>query len=104
MLLLRILGVSKQALNGPLRTLKELALIDASPDVSDKRIKRLTLSSSGCELENRLSQSQRELDDCCFLRSGGDAELHWRAVMDNWHKRSLPHYCSKTDSPISASD
>ena len=102
--LLRILGVSKQALNGPLRTLKELALIDASPDVSDKRIKRLTLSSSGCELENRLSQSQRELMTAVFSEAGSDAELHWRAVMDKMAQTQFAallqqnrHFHSATD-------
>ncbi len=79
--LLRILGVSKQALNGPLRTLKNLELITATADPDDKRIKRLTLSSQGQELENRLSQSQRKLMTAVFNDVGEDAEQHWRAIM-----------------------
>lgn len=79
--LLKILGVSKQALNGPLRVLKDLQLITSTADASDKRVKRLMLSPQGRELENRLSQSQRELMTAVFNDVGEDAELHWRAIM-----------------------
>lgn len=79
--LLKILGVSKQALNGPLRALKELDLIAATPDEFDKRIKRLTLSEQGQALENQLSQSQRELMADVFHDAGAEAEQQWRAIM-----------------------
>ena len=59
--LLRILGVSKQALNGPLRVLQENGLIQANQDQLDRRIKRLSLSAKGQALEDELSNSQRQL-------------------------------------------
>ncbi len=102
--LLRILGVSKQALNGPLRTLKELALINALPDESDKRIKRLTLSPLGCKLENRLSQSQRELMTAVFTEAGTDAEQHWRAVMDKLAQTQFSALLQKNSQIHSVSD
>ena len=79
--LLKILGVSKQALNGPLRALKELDLIAANADEFDKRIKRLTLTAQGQVLENRLSQSQRELMTQVFSDAGSEAEQQWRNIM-----------------------
>lgn len=79
--LLRILGVSKQALNGPLRMLKEQSLIETAADETDKRIKRLSLSETGTALEFQLSQSQRELMTAVFEQAGPEAEQHWRQIM-----------------------
>ena len=79
--LLRILGVSKQALNGPLRTLVENGLISAEQDQSDRRIKRLSLSSSGMTLEQALSDSQRNLLGGIFDEAGKPAEQQWRTIM-----------------------
>ncbi|NCB85910.1 MAG: MarR family transcriptional regulator [Gammaproteobacteria bacterium] len=96
--LLKILGVSKQALNGPLRALKELDLIDAKPDEFDKRIKRLTLSEQGQALENRLSQSQRELMTQVFADAGEDAEQHWRAIMLKLAETKFAHLLNQDNS------
>ena len=95
--LLRILGVSKQALNGPLRTLKDLSLITASPDEFDKRIKRLALSETGKELENRLSQSQRELMANVFNDAGEVAEQHWRVIMLKLAETKFVHLLNQND-------
>ena len=92
--LLKILGVSKQALNGPLRALKELDLIAANADEFDKRIKRLTLTSSGQVLENRLSQSQRELMTQVFSDAGSEAEQQWRAIMQKLADTKFEHLLS----------
>jgi Transcriptional regulators len=96
--LLKILGVSKQALNGPLRVLKELDLIVATPDEFDKRIKRLTLSEQGRTLENRLSQSQRELMSQVFVAAGSEAEQHWREIMQKLADTKFAHLLCHTTS------
>ena len=57
--LLRILGVSKQALNGPLRTLIEGGLIHTEQDSADRRIKRLSLSTRGAADAVRLPAEGR---------------------------------------------
>ncbi len=49
--LLGTLGVTKQALNAPLRQLVEMGLIDATVDSSDKRLKRLSFSTAGASLD-----------------------------------------------------
>ena len=100
--LLKILGVSKQALNGPLRALKELDLIAANADEFDKRIKRLTLTSSGQVLENRLSQSQRELMTQVFSDAGSDAEQQWRTIMQKLADTKFEYLLSHDHNPPAA--
>lgn len=92
--LLRILGVSKQALNGPLRTLQESGLIAATQDQQDRRVKRLTLSPTGIELESRLSESQRCLMAGVFAQAGGQAEQQWRGIMAQLAHTQFSHLLS----------
>ena len=79
--LLAILGVSKQYLNRPLKRLLDDGLIDVQPDPADKRIRRLSLSAQGAELEQQLSGQQRERFARVFEQVGPTAEQHWRTVM-----------------------
>ncbi len=79
--LLRILGVTRQSLNTPLRELTSRGLILATPDSSDRRIKRLRLSETGLAFEERLSGSQRDLVASVFAELGGESEQAWRQVM-----------------------
>ena len=80
--LLRILGVTKQALHAPLRQLIAMNLIQDSPDASDKRGKCLALTAEGTKLEAALSGAQRKLLASVFDQAGTEGESAWRAVMD----------------------
>lgn len=99
--LLRILGVSKQALNNPLRTLIETGLIDVQADPRDRRIKRLHLSLSGLEMEERLSGNQRLLMAEVFEQLGADAEQHWRQIMQAIAMTQFAHLCP---APVPGTD
>src|SRR4030095_4518301 len=79
--LLRTLGVSKQALNGPLRDLyaQKLITFERAPD--DARIKHLSLTPEGRKLEARLSALQRAQFAAVFEAEGAGAEAAWRAGM-----------------------
>jgi len=79
--LLRTLGVSKQALNGPLRDLYAQKLITYARAPDDARVKHLSLTSEGRKLEGRLSALQRAQFATVFAAEGEDAEKAWRAVM-----------------------
>ncbi len=79
--LLVTLGVSKQAVHAPLKQLVEAGLIAVEPDAEDGRVKRLSLTPEGAELETRLSQTQRELLGTVFAGHGGTAEDDWRGIM-----------------------
>nr|WP_314899885.1 MarR family winged helix-turn-helix transcriptional regulator [uncultured Deefgea sp.] len=79
--LLAKLGVSKQALHGPMKALLSAALIETRSDQSDKRIKNLYLTSAGCHLENELTHPQRELLKEIENELGSDTIDAWRSMM-----------------------
>lgn len=79
--LLSTLGVSKQALHGPLKQLLEMGLVVAEADVRDGRARCLSLSAEGGELEASLSQTQRSVLARVFAEQGAVAEAGWRKVM-----------------------
>jgi DNA-binding MarR family transcriptional regulator len=79
--LLATLGISKQSLNIPLRQLTESGLVESKIDTTDRRIKRLTLTSSGLFLENQLSGDQRQRFARVFEAVGVEGETAWRKVM-----------------------
>lgn len=79
--LLSKLGVSKQALNAPLRRLQEIGLVCACLSENDRRVKCLTLTEAGAKLEAQLSVSQHKLLSSIFNICGQEAETGWRMVM-----------------------
>lgn len=81
--LLQILGVSKQALNAPLRKLTELGLIEVETASHDRRVKQLRLSKSGARLEAQLTQSQMQHLARAFNRCGDKALDGWVKIMQS---------------------
>jgi DNA-binding MarR family transcriptional regulator len=76
-----ILGVSKQALHGPLRQLLAQKLVAVHPSDVDRRQRLLTLTARGRELEEKLSGIQRDLFRVAFAAAGRRGEASFRAVM-----------------------
>lgn len=76
------LGVSKQAMNAPLRELIERGLVAESVDDADRRAKRLSLTAAGQTLEQALSGHQRDLFARVFRQVGKGSEHAWFQVMD----------------------
>ncbi len=79
--LLKIMRVSKQYLNRPLRQLVEDGYIQSRQDTRDRRVKRLRLTSKGQRLEEKLTGQQRAQLAEVFRRAGPEAEAGWRRVM-----------------------
>jgi DNA-binding MarR family transcriptional regulator len=79
--LLQVLGVSKQALNGPLRQLYAQGLVAFKPAAQDRRQKLLALTETGRTLEQRLTEPQRQLFDASLRAAGARGEASWRRVM-----------------------
>lgn len=75
------LGVSKQALHGPLKQLIAKKLIAGRVDPDNRRERRLSLTARGSRLEQGLSGHQRQLFMQAFRRSGPRAAAGWRQVM-----------------------
>jgi DNA-binding MarR family transcriptional regulator len=78
--LLAALGVTKQALNVPLRQLLERDLIRSEACDSDKRRRLLELTAEGGKLEKALRQEQGRLLQRAFDEAGEDAVRGWLAV------------------------
>jgi DNA-binding MarR family transcriptional regulator len=84
--LLETLGVSKQALNAPLRRLIELRLVAVRAAANDGRRRELFLTAEGKRLEEQLTGKQLEQLAAVFSDAGKAAEAGWRAVMER-----IPH-------------
>lgn len=78
--LLALLGISKQALHGPMRQLVDRGLLRSVVDPKSRRSRRLSLSRSGAALETKLSGIQRDLFARAFASTGPAAERGFRAV------------------------
>lgn len=79
--LLGILGVSKQALNEPLRQLVDRGLIDVGVAEHDRRVRQLSLTVAGQQLENELTATQVQQLEAAFVAVGTAASAGWQAVM-----------------------
>lgn len=79
--LLDTLGVTKQALNAPLRRLVEMKLVSVRPAAQDRRYKELRLTREGRRLEAQLTGTQMAHLGATFAAAGEGAETGWRAVM-----------------------
>ncbi|WP_153789103.1 MarR family transcriptional regulator [Pseudomonas sp. EMN2] len=78
--LLAVLGVSKQALNMPLRQLMEMRLVDSQACEADKRMRLLQLTEEGARLEQALRREQVKLLERVFAEAGDAAVNGWLAV------------------------
>lgn len=80
--LAQLLGVSKQALHGPLTDLRRAALVAHVVDPTDGRARALELTATGKRFERTLARLQHERFAEAFDAAGPEAERCWRAVMD----------------------
>ena len=79
--LLKILQVSKQALNQPLRKLIELELVLYQKSDNDRRIKQLFLSKKGRALEGKLTSTQLQHLEAAFFGGKNSSLKNWKEVM-----------------------
>ena len=78
--LLVLLGVSKQALNTPLRQLIEMNLVRSVAPETDKRERLLELTADGVSFEKALRREQVKLLQRVFAQAGEDAVNGWLAI------------------------
>ena len=79
--LVRVLGVTKQALHRPLGELVSRGLVARESDTKNRRVVHLRLSRAGAELERMLSGAQRDHFERVFRRVGERSERGWCEVM-----------------------
>ncbi|CAM3109557.1 MarR family transcriptional regulator [Pseudomonas floridensis] len=75
--LLTVLGVSKQALNAPLRQLIAMDLVHSAAPLTDKRKRLLGLTDEGVKFEQALRREQVKLLQRVFADAG-------QAAVDGW--------------------
>ncbi|UWQ01735.1 MarR family transcriptional regulator [Aliiroseovarius crassostreae] len=80
--LLSILGVTKQSLNRVLRTLIEDGLVESRVGTRDKRERHLFLTQAGEELEQELSDAQRDRMRAAYREAGPEAVQGFRTVLE----------------------
>ncbi|MDI3355162.1 MarR family transcriptional regulator [Pseudomonas sp. UYIF39] len=78
--LLASLGVTKQALNIPLRQLVEMHLVNSVTSETDKRKRLLELTDDGARFEQSLRREQVKLLERVFAEAGETAVNGWLAV------------------------
>lgn len=78
--LLGYLGVSKQALNTPLRQLIEMHLVESRTAEDDKRKRMLRFTPEGAKLEQALRREQLRLLERAFKQAGEEAVAGWLEV------------------------
>lgn len=78
--LLGYLGVSKQALNTPLRQLIEMQLVESRTAEDDKRKRMLRFTPEGAKLEQALRREQLRLLERAFQHAGEEAVAGWLSV------------------------
>ena len=79
--LLGILGVSKQALNAPLRQLVDMQLVAVEVAAHDRRVKQLSLTAAGQVLEDELTGVQTQHLAAAFAAAGNEAAAGWQQAM-----------------------
>ncbi len=79
--LIDILGVSKQAINAPLRQLIEMEMVSSTTAAHDRRVRQLRLTADGSALEQSLSAEQMQTMETAFAQVGTEGEAVWRRVM-----------------------
>ncbi|UTH72724.1 MarR family winged helix-turn-helix transcriptional regulator [Chromobacterium sp. IIBBL 290-4] len=88
--LLSFLGVTKQAINIPLRQLMEMGLVCSQAAPHDKRVKQLSLSEEGSRLEDSLHHEQQRLLQIAFGDGGDKATRDWFLINGRLAENALP--------------
>ena len=88
--LLGVLAITKQAAHRPIRELHAQGLLTITTPDEDRRVRQLSPTSQGAELEARLSQAQMSLLDAAFRDQGQTAEQHWRQIMQRLRRDPHP--------------
>ncbi|MEZ4586345.1 MAG: MarR family transcriptional regulator [Gemmatimonadales bacterium] len=79
--LLRELGVTKQAVHEPVRALLRRGFVTATADPRDRRVRRLSPTPAGIELERQLTGLQHARLAQVFGEAGPTAHEGWKRVM-----------------------
>lgn len=80
--LLKLLDISKQALQAPLKQLIDMNFVESSKSQEDQRVKELRLTALGTELAKELTNIQNKKMNAIFDSLGNEYRENWTAVME----------------------
>jgi DNA-binding MarR family transcriptional regulator len=72
------LGVSRQALQAPMRQLRTAGLIESVPLSTNRTVLILSPTPAGIKLEEEVTRIQRDYFARAFASVGPEAEAHWK--------------------------
>jgi DNA-binding MarR family transcriptional regulator len=75
------LAITRQALHGPMRQLRELQLIASAPSPENRTVQLVRLTKAGAALEFDVNELQRRHLALAFAQWGKASEQAWRKVM-----------------------
>jgi len=78
--LCKVLAVTKQAVHQPLAALVDAGLISRTVEPTNRRVRRLRLTTKGAKLEEQLAAVQWTRFSAAFEKAGAKAEATWRDV------------------------
>jgi DNA-binding MarR family transcriptional regulator len=81
------LDVTKQALNSPLKALREQGLIDFAKADHDARVRKLELTANGEALEATLTGEQLQMFSTAFSEHSNEAVRGWFSVTQSLANR-----------------
>jgi len=75
------LAISRQALHGPMRQLREAGFIASRPSSENRTVQLVSLTAQGQQLEFRINELQREHLRLAFNTAGKNGTAGWKKVM-----------------------
>lgn len=75
------LTVTRQALHGPMRQLREAGLIESRPSAENRTVQLVALTPAGAALERQLNTLQHRHLEAALSHVGSDGTQGWRDVM-----------------------
>lgn len=85
-----------------MRQLLDKGLIESNEAAHDRRVKQLSLTEEGTDLEKKLSDVQREQMGAIFSQFGESCEENWHQVMNEManSRSGFDAWTSKREIPV----
>lgn len=83
------LTVSRQALHGPMRQLRQAGLIESRPSSENRTVQLVALTPEGAALEKKLNTLQHRHLEAALQDAGPEAANGWRLVMSGLSRAAV---------------
>jgi DNA-binding MarR family transcriptional regulator len=94
------LDISRQALHGPMRQLRQAGMIASRPSAENRTVQLVSLTKKGAALDYAINEVQRRHLRLAFTQSGQQSDEGWRKVMTAIGLRISPEKASRPRSSL----